>query len=253
MTIDEELLMRYADGELGPVESAAVADAAAADPALASRLAALQAQRARLRAAYAPQLAEPVPDRLHALLAGGGGAEVVDLAGRRRSRATVPTRRWSWREWSAMAASVAVGMLVVQLWSGGRGGASLGVGGAGLASGSALAQALSTQLAANQPADAPVRVGVSFRSRGELCRTFVERAVQPVSGLACFANGRWRVDVAATGESGVGGAPGALRPAASEVAPAVLDAVTARIEGEPLDAAAERAARARGWVEAPRP
>ncbi len=252
MNIDDELLMRYADGELDAGESAQLAARAAADPSLAARVAALQAQRARLRTAYAPELAEPVPERLRAMLA-GGGADVVDLAARREARAAAPPRRWSWREWSAMAASVAVGMLVVQLWPGGRGGAQLGVGGAGLASGSALAQALSTQLAADQPADAPVRVGVSFRSRGgELCRTFVARAAQPVSGLACFANGRWRVDVAAAGEAGAGGAPGALRTAASDVDPAVLEVLAGRIDGEPLDAAAERAARARGWVEAPR-
>jgi hypothetical protein len=43
-------------------------------------------------------------------------------------------------------------------------------------------------------------------------------------------------------------AEGAYRQAGSDLPPAVLDAIDARIAGKPLDAAGEEAARARGWT-----
>jgi hypothetical protein len=108
-----------------------------------------------------------------------------------------------------------------------------------------LARALSEQLASNQPPGAPVQIGVSFRSHsGDYCRTFLVREQQPLAGLACHERGSWRVEALARSESA---SAGDYRAAASALAPAIAGTLDALIAGEPLDAAAEATARARGW------
>src|SRR5579859_449852 len=109
MIFSDEILMAYADGELDAATRAAVEAAAAADPQLAQRIAQHRSLRASLRAAFDPVLTEPVPERLLAAARGAGGAHrtdnVVALAARRQAR-------WSWPQWSAVAASLLVGVLL---------------------------------------------------------------------------------------------------------------------------------------------
>ena len=69
MTVDVELLMRYADDELDAAARATVEAAIATNPALAAQVAAFRRQRTRLQRAFAPMLEEPVPERLLAALA----------------------------------------------------------------------------------------------------------------------------------------------------------------------------------------
>ena len=110
-----------------------------------------------------------------------------------------------------------------------------------------LARALSEQLASNQPADAAVQIGVSFRSRGgDYCRTFVLREKSALAGLACRDHGAWRLETLAASESAPA-AGGEYRAAATALPPAVAGTLDALIAGEPLDADAEAAARDRGW------
>lgn len=228
MSVDEETLMAFADGELSGDERAAVEAALAGDDALRARLAAHQRLRARLSAAFDGALTEPAPERLTAAVQ-APRAQIVDFAARR-------AMKWSAREWGAMAASLAAGLLIgvgVMNTQAPLIAASNG----GLEARGALAHALTTQLASDE--QGAVRIGLSFVSRqGAYCRTFtITRS--DTSGLACRDNDSWAIALTARGGGGevrMAGAP-----------EAILSAVDAMIVGEPLDQAAEQQARAREW------
>lgn len=260
MNITDDILMAYVDGELDPGAVAAVEQAMRDDPQVAAAVAAQRALREQLRRAFAPVMDEPVPARLRdAALAtrakdapndsatvasldaargrqGRRPADTPALAGRPARRA----RRWP--TLAALAASLALGVLVAP-WLRPDGPAELiDVGAGGLVAQGALAAALDARLASST-GDAAVDVGFSFRDRdGRYCRTFVVES-RALAGLACRGDGGWRVT--ATGASEPAG--GDLRLASSPLPPSVLAEVDARIDGEPLDAAAERAARDAGW------
>jgi hypothetical protein len=244
MTFSDETVMAYVDGELDEKGRAAMDAALASDPELARRVAPHRALRDRLRGEFAPVLQEPVPERL--IFAARGAAarprptNVIPLPPQLRAR-------WSWPQWAAMAASLAVGVLVAPLlWREGAGGPLAVRGGHVVATGT-LARALSEQLASNQAAGAPVGIGVSFLSRnGSYCRTFLLREQSALAGLACREQDQWRLEAlaAATPSSA---APEQYRPAASSLPPAVANTIDELIVGEPLDAGAESAARSRGW------
>jgi hypothetical protein len=245
MSFSDETLMAYADGELDAATRAAVEAAASADPQLAQRIAQHQVLRARLRATFEPVLAEPVPQRLLAAARGAPAAaradNVIAFPARQRPR-------WSWPQWGAMAASLIVGLLLGPLLlrpSAPQ--APLATSGGRVLAGGVLARALSQQLASTQPSLAPVAIGVSFRARsGAYCRTFVLRESQPLAGLACREGPSWQV-VALAQSAAPGAAGGGYRQAGSALPPAVASTLDELIAGEPLDAAAEAAARAHGW------
>lgn len=244
MTFPDEVLMAYADDELDARTRAAVEAAMASDPEIARRIARQRELRNRVQSAFNRVLDEPVPARLLKV--------VRDDPSAQRAGNVVPLRRrrvqhWGWPQWSAIAASLIVGLIAGRLtWlQAGNPGPAVMRDGRMLASG-ALADALSDQLTADQSATAPVRIGVSFRSKsGQYCRTFTLR--QPASGgLACRAADGWDVDVLAHAQPQDAGS-GAYRQAASAMPPAVAAAVGDQISGEPLDAPAEAAARGRNW------
>src|SRR5262249_31235788 len=153
--------------------------AMAADPAVARRVEQHRALRARLRGAFDPVLSEAIPERLLAAARGAPAhaARVVPLRPH-------PAARWSWPQFAALAASLVLGVLLGR-WLVRTPARLVTRDGALLADG-ALARALSQQLASTQPADAPVQIGVSFRSHGgDYCRTFVLREKNAIAGLAC--------------------------------------------------------------------
>lgn len=228
MTYSDDTLMAYADGELEPAERAAIEQAMRTDPAIAATVERHRALRADVAAAFAGILDEPVPARLQP------PAPVVSLAVERDKR-----WRWSWPEWGALAATLVVGVLAGRMIPGGGGPAIAGNGNQVVAQGE-LAAALDRQVGGK--AEGAVKVGVSFASRdGAYCRGFVMGAS---AGLACREGGQWKIPVLAEAEKE---AVGGYRQAGSALPPAVLDAIDARIEDKPLDAAGEEAARAREW------
>ena len=178
MTIPDEMLAAYVDGELEGAERARIEQAIEQDAQLAQRVAQQRALRDRLRGAYNGVLQEAVPQRLAQAVKRGtpsGPAQVIDLARVRAERARrgngqrqVKMRRYS------IAASLAVGLMagiVVQRLAA-PGAVTEFHDGTLLARG-ALAQALNEQLASSPVPGAAVRVGLSFRSRsGNYCRTF---------------------------------------------------------------------------------
>lgn len=236
MSITEDILAAYADGELEGAEAARVAEAVAADPALAATVAAHRELKARLSAHYAPIAQQAVPPHLAALLSGAtdkrdeSGAEVISFAAERQKRGLVPMlRRWGPIAGPALAASLV--LAVLQPWKGGTP--------EGYAD-PALAAALDSQLVATQPADARTRILISFeRDGGGLCRAWRGSSG---SGIACRDDTGWKIERQfALGES----AGGEFRQAGSDAD--LLAAAQDMAAGGALDAAGERAAKARGW------
>jgi len=225
MTIDPETLAAYADGELDPLSTKRVERAIADDPALAAEVERHRALTARLRGSFSKLDAQPMPAGVEALFARDN---VVALP--TRKPAPKP-QRW----WGAIAASLVAGLLLGQLVP--RSDSDLGFeGGTAVAQGN-LARALDTQLASTQGAQAPVKIGITFRDRaGALCRTF---ETGTTGGIACAGKtGPWRVQAL---QGGAQATTTAYAQAGSPMA-AVLEQAQAMAAGDPLDAAGEAAA-----------
>lgn len=246
-SFDEMTLMAYADGELDADTRSAVEAAMAADPQVASRVAEHVALKERLRTTFDPVLRESVPTRLLEQVRSTDApqAAVVTRLDEKRSRRAAETTRsdWHWPEWGAIAASVVVGVAFAQLFL--RSSEPLVARNGDLFAEGSLAAALSEQLAGTQADDASVYVGLSFRNRaGDYCRTFHLDA--RLAGLACRDEEGWRLKML-TESAAAAGTPGNYRLASAPLPPAVLSAIENEIEGEPLDADGEAAARQRGW------
>lgn len=236
MTITAEELAAFADGELAEPRASEVAAAIGADPELARQLAAHRALRQALTAHFNPIAAEPVPDRLRALLTGAAAdadtappAAVIDLAAARASReARRKIPRWTWVVGPAIAATL--GLLVFR---------PPGASGPDYA-GTQLAAALDSRLSSDPVAPGEPRILASFaRADGAMCRAY---AGQRQSGIACRDSDGWRIE--RTGE-GVRES-GDYRQAGSP-AQAIMAAAQEMASGPALDQAGEQAARARGW------
>lgn len=224
--VDEATVIAWLDGELTPEDAARVERAVAEDAELRALVDRHRAIQARFAAAFDPIAHEPVKLR---------SAEVVSLAAARSARrekekAIAPARRW-WIP-GAIAASLVAGLVIGQMErpAGVRDRADA------LALAPTLAHALDQKLA-GEPG--PVRVALSFRAQdGAYCRSFTGTQL---AGVACRAGSGWRLRYAAP----TAPAEGDYRMAGND--PAEASAIAAMIAGEPLDAAAERKARAEGW------
>jgi len=237
--ISQQDLQAYVDGELAPADAARVEAAIAADPALARQVERERALRARLRAEFDPVLDEPVPSRLQALLRDDAPAPQSSKAD---NLVAMPTRqpRPTWQlPVYALAASLLV--VSVSLWlrpvftpvrmEDGR-----------LVASGPLNRALNGALASAPDSASPVAIGLTFRAQdGRICRTFEQRAM---AGLACRTHDGWTIEVISHARDA---AQGDVRQAASAIPPEVQAALDARLQGEPFDAAQERAARDHGW------
>lgn len=264
--IDRLAVMAYVDGELPSTDLHAFDARLAREPALASAVARERALRARLQGAYAPVLDEPVPAGLLDLLAmpdegptpspvAVAANDPITSGSNDNHRAALPhARRWHWREWGAMAASLVVGvvfgarLLAPHPTAAGADAVALNVAedGAITAQG-ALRDALEQRVAGTVlDPNSPITVGLTFRNHARAyCRTFTLDNAS--SGIACKQSDGW---VVANLEH-VAGAPasaaGAYRTAASPYSASLLQAVDALRDGDTLDAAAETAAKAKDW------
>jgi hypothetical protein len=200
-------------------------------------------------------LDEPIPERLLHAVRGERAAtredRVADLShvrAEKTARAERARGGWSWPQWGAIAASIVLGIVIGQSfvrsprpWLG-----QIGSDAGRLVAQAGLDDALTNQLASEQPRSAPVQIGVSFRGKGgEVCRTFTIREPDALGGLACRETGSWSVRVLARAEAQ--GASESYRQAGSELPAAVRAVVEAQIADEPFDSAAEAAARKSGW------
>jgi anti-sigma factor RsiW len=224
--IPPEMLMAYADGELDAISAKRVERAMEVDAQLSDRVDAYKSQRAMLAGHFAPVLDQAPPARLTALLE----TNVTPLQPRRR---TMP---WA-ANLAAVAAALVIGLVVGRTLDFGTT-APIGSHGGALVAQGGLARALDTQLASAQPADAETRIGLTFRDQaGHICRTFDGRAL---SGIACRDGETWQVDRMMRG----GTQASDYRQAGSSE---TMQAAQAMMAGDPMDAAAERAAMGKGW------
>ena len=226
----DEILMAFVDGELDEAERGDVERSAGADPAIASRIDGQRRLRAALSARYDPILEEPVKARFLSLLE--PKVVAIDAARPKRGFAL----RWP-EAAAAMAATFVVGLLSAPLLTSNRDGFD----GSAMSARGAVAEALETQLASAQPADAAVRIGVTFAATdGRPCRTF-ETAGS--AGLACRGEREWEMVATAL----AGGGPGGEYRQAGSGPERVMQTAQEMMLGEPLDAAAEKRARDSGW------
>jgi hypothetical protein len=228
---DDDKFFAWLDGELGPAEAAEMEARVASDPQLKRLADQHRALGSQLRSAFDPVAEAPVPERLQAAVR--PAAQVIDFGAVRRAR-SMPALA----QWTAMAATLAIGIFVgtrvpqqtaapVQVEAG------------KLYAAASLNQALDTQLASAPAGD--VRIGITYRDPAdEICRTFTAPAG---SGLACRSGSRWKMKglfAAPEGQSSD------YRMAAG-MDPNLAALVDSTIAGEPLDAAQEQAAKAKGW------
>ncbi len=234
MRFSDETLIAFADGALDEPTRRAVERAMRSDPALAAKVRQHMAMRDEVFRAFARTMHETPPPRLRTV---STSAKVVHLDSVRlakRELAEPAPRRWRWREWSAIGAAAAVGVLSGVLVLAGvqdelQLATSVGENGVLTARGK-LDTALSRQFSSAPQGEAGIKVGISFVGRdGQYCRTF---DIGTAAGLACRAGGAWKIPLLAEG----GGAG------------AVMTAVEARAVGPALDAKGEQAAVQRGWT-----
>jgi hypothetical protein len=245
VSYNDETLMAYADGELDELRRAEIAAAIEKDPELARRIEQHRALRAEVAGAFAGLVNQPVPERLRAAaLAPRASDAAHGNVVRFPARGTPPRPApWGGREWTAMAASLVLGVMLTWRFLAPDGGDIATQDGVLMARGD-LAEVLNMQLASSQSDDAAVLIGLTFKaSDGGYCRSFVARA-NSMAGLACRSGEDWRIGMIQS----VNVPGGDLRQAASSMPPAILQAIESGSAGEPLDAAAERVARDAGWV-----
>jgi hypothetical protein len=254
MSIPNETLMAYVDDELEPPARAEVEAAIRDDPEIARLVAQFRDLRVRIQSAYLTELAEPVPERLLAVLGQStrtAGTKVVDLANARDSVARKAARtqpsRSRWRYVTSIAASllvvVSAGYVV---WHRSQSVMVKDVGGSLVARGP-LAVGLSNQLGGDVAPSSTVNIGLSFLAKsGEYCRIFSISGGASGSGLACRQANQWQIRVLTQPVPGAG-RDSEYRTASSSLPPAILAAVQDQIAGDPLDRAAEIAAREQGW------
>lgn len=232
MRFDPATVAAFVDGELDDLTARRIEREAGHDAALAAEIARHRALRAQLSAHFAPVAEEAVPERLRALLVD----DRIDtsLAGRRDAKRA----RFAPLHWGAIAASLVLGLTIgLKPWTPAADVTHLN--GMLVASGS-LADTLDTQLASSQPANANVRIGLSFRDKlGRICRSFEGR---DLSGIGCRDEGRWALERTMAGQKS-----GDYRQASSGDLAA---AAASMMAGAPFDAEAERNARANGWKQA---
>ncbi len=230
MSVDPKIVAAFVDGELDDLTARRIEREAASDTQLAAEIARHRALKTRLLAHYAPVAAEAVPERLRALLAAPDAVD-TSLADRRAAKRA----RFEAMHWAAIAAMLVLGLTIgMRPWQPTpEVESNQGL----LVAAGALADTLDTQLASNQPADAAIRIGLSFRDReGRFCRSFESRTID---GIGCRDGTRWALEQTRRGQ-----ARGDYRQATSSEMAAIAATMMA---GDPLDAPAERAARDSGW------
>ena len=241
--VEDDKFFAWLDGELPADEAAQVEAEVADDPRLLRLAKQHRAMATGLRNAFATVEAQQVPERLRRSVETDRGERVVNLADARASR---EMRRAPslWVQMGALAATLALGVVTGNMLSIGflPGGSSdpIQTEAGRLVASADLENALYAQLA-SAPVEAGPRIGLTFRDKtGAICRTFEDRAA---SGLACRKSGDWRIRSVFQGAEGQ---PTDYRMAGGPN-PQLLEEVDAIIDGEPFDAAQEKAAAEKGW------
>jgi hypothetical protein len=235
MTISDETLMAFVDGELSPQEMSRVEAVLHQQPELEAMVEQQRALRHELHASFESIMNAPLPDALrHTAM---NAPVSLQWRFRRALQSLFAPRALIWT--GIPAAALACGVVVGVLLDGGN--SLMGTSGNSLVARGSLASALNQQLASAQATQGP-QIGVSFRDKsGRYCRTF---NASNLAGVACRDAASW--NIAALSESPKE-PTGAYATAGSTMPDLVRNAVQGMIAGSPLNAAAEKQARDQGW------
>jgi len=227
----EDMVMSWIDGELNEIDVNRVREAVGDDPALSKIYQDQRLLKQRLAEHFDPVADLAIPEQLEAMLT-DNVTSLRSAPGRRVSSSSFR------RRFTAVAATFAIGFLVLQLVPRDQ------EQGRFPPAGSGLALALDTQLASEQPREAGVRIGVTFAAKdARMCRTFQTAATE---GLACReegSRGGWQLiasvpNATSQGDYAQAGSGSAL----------VMERAQELMKGEPFDAEMERRARDHGWI-----
>jgi hypothetical protein len=242
---DDAKIHAYVDGALDADAAARLEQDSGSDAALVARIARQREVRALLRAEFDPVLDQPIPQRLLDTLAGPGPSSVVAPIGAARKERPGARPAWSLREWGAVAATLALGVLLGSQLFRGSSSLPIEIRSGQFVAASYLATALSTQLAGAAPEGAAARIDLSFRAAdGQYCRTFALEV--GTSGLACRRDGRWAVELLEAAAEQPAALDG-FRQASSALSPAMLGAMNALGASEPLTTEEEQQRLGSGW------
>jgi len=240
---DEAQIHAHVDGELDTELAAQLEADCRIDAALADRVAGQRRLRSLLARSFDPVLQEPVPERLQAALRGPTGAAAVPIgtAGSRPSRPA-----WTLREWSALAASLVLGVLVGVIALRPMDTSQLHDSGQGIFAGGRLDAALTRQIAGESRPESGTAIIASFLDgKGRVCRTFSQDS--GTTGLACRQAGGWRVEALSSMASATSTDQPDYRQAASTLSPAIIVAMDGLGAGDALTPEQERQLRDRRW------
>jgi hypothetical protein len=232
--MNDELFFAWLDGELTDDAAKRVAAEVAASPALRARADRHRAFAGKLRGAFDPVIGESAtPPRF-------ADPDVVDFTHERELRERRRGRRIPVAvQWGAMAATLAIGIVAGTMLPS-TGEAPVVRENGVLVASASLEDALYTRLA-SAPADHGPQIGLTFRDKsGDLCRSFTD---DELSGLACRSGSDWKIRGLFQGGSN----PAGDYRMASAGDPRLGAMIDEQIEGEPFDAAAEKAALDKGW------
>ena len=228
---DEEEFFAWLDGELDPEAAARIAARVAVDPGLAAQARAHRALGEDLRSAFAPTMSSHVPDRI--------GSTAINIASAREQRQSRAFGRLP--QWTAIAATLVIGIGVGTQVHFLSSNAPVAIEGGRMVAAAGLSKALDRQLASLDQAGSATRIGLTFRNHdGAICRSFGGASGV---GLACRDGGAWRIEGLYPAAPAAAGDYRMAAGADPRLA-AMIDAV---IDGDPLDASAERTAEAKGW------
>jgi hypothetical protein len=237
MSLSKESLSAFMDGELEPQEIARIAALVEQDPELKSFIDGQEKLRLELRAAFSDVMSDPVPAHLLA------AAATAPVSLRVRAKEWMGVGAWSPAfRYGVPAAAMALGILIGVGVEGTASQSDFGTANGQIVARADLADALEHKLASDI---GHAQIGVTFRDKsGETCRTFSMNG-GATNGLACRNSGEWQVGALVSGQKSQSSSGYQL--AGSEMPDTIRSAIASRIAGEPLDAAAERAARDSGW------
>jgi anti-sigma factor RsiW len=261
MTFSDETLMAYADGELDATTRHAVEAACARDATLARRVEQCKMRRANVFAGFAPgdeALGQRVRPQRQATVVSLDVVRARREASQQAARKAGRERRWSWREWSALAAVLVLGVVAGKFGLSYLQEDDLRADLVASRDGTLVAQGRLAAALEQQPSAArgagpgaaagTVRIAMSFVStEGAYCRSFASGSgSHQIDGLACKTGQEWRIPVLVQNP----------RPAtAGNERAAIVDAMPSQVElsieqrmaGEALDAKAEQAAMQKAW------
>ncbi|RPH54061.1 MAG: hypothetical protein EHM84_02585 [Lysobacterales bacterium] len=248
MRFPDEILMAYADGELDEETRLAVEAAMENDPEIAKQVERHRNVRKKLNAAFDGVLDEPVPDRLNdAARSAPSRNSVADFSAASAAKQAAAARwRGSLPKWTAIAASVLLGVIVGRTVLQTPESDLVAMSDGQLVAAGSLASALSNQVGGALSSDSRVAIAATFRSKaGVYCRAFTASAPEPVAGVACREADQWRVHTLTRGGARTEGQ--SYRMAGAELPSIVLQTVESMMVGDALDAQQENAARQRDW------